>query len=331
LGRAALLCAGCLVGLLLAEMAVRVFIEQPILPRFVRDAGFGVRDNMPGVRCRHVFPGDYDVRITTNQDGLRGARDYPRHKPSGVARVAVVGDSFVFGFGVNDGEVVSAALENLLNGSAAARDWEVLNFGVSGFGQSEELVLYQKKITSYSPDWVVLFYCDNDIGNNAVSGLFARQRDGSVQRAAAEFLPGVRMRERLYAWAPLRWLFLHSQLWNYVRNQLSARVQGRLLKEQGLRAYDDATPEAVELTRALFAEFVRQVRAGGARAVVFVIPTSEIKSNFPMTRAEVERSGAVLIDGREFLGPQDYHRRDGHWNAAGHRKAAEELSRLLKR
>jgi hypothetical protein len=330
LGKAGLLCLGCLVGLCLVELGVRLLVRQPILPRFVRDPGYGVRDNIPAVRCRHIFPGDYDVRITTNEDGLRGSRPYARRKAAGVSRVAVVGDSFPFGFGVNDSEVVSEVLESQLSSArSAGKRWEVLNFGVPGFGQAEELVQYQNKVREYSPDWVVLFYFDNDIGNNAVSGLFAVRPDGSVERIGREFLPGVRLREKLYAIAPIRWLFMHSQLWNYARNQLSGRVQARLLEKQDMKAYEESTPKSVQLTRALLAESIREVKSAGAKCILFIIPNSEIKSNFPMARGEVEQLGALWIDGRDFLQPQDYYARDCHWRAEGHKKAAAALLKVV--
>ena len=325
-----LLLIGVFCGLLLIELYVRLFIKQPVLPRIVMDPGYGVRDNMRNVRIRHIWPGEYDVRITTDGDGLRGERNYSRVKPPGVLRVALVGDSFPFGFGVNDEEVVSAKLATYLGMSRAGSSPEVLNFGVPGFGQAEELVQYQNKVRAYSPDWVVLFFCcDNDIGDNAVSGLFTVLPDGGVKRVKREFLPGSRMQEKLYRFPPTRWLFTHSQLWNYIRNQLSGMVQGRLLREQGMKSYDDSTPESVRLTRALLVELIREIRADGAKPVVFIIPSRNLRSNFPMSREEILKLGAAWVDGRQFLKPEDYYVHDEHWRASGHDKAARALAGVI--
>jgi hypothetical protein len=221
---------------------------------------------------------------------------------------------------------VSAVLEDLLNAKYRS---EVLNLSVSGFGQAEELVTWQNLGRRYRPDVVVTLYFDNDIGNNAVAGLFSVRDDGSVARSGSEYLPGSRMQELLFAIAPVRWLFEHSQAWNLIRNRLSELVQNAKLRGQGLQTFDDATPAGVTLTRALLAELAREIRADGAYPIFLNIPNQALSSNFPLTAAEVAEMGARLVDGREFLTAGDYYRRDGHWRASGHRKAATELAATI--
>ena len=82
-------------------------------------------------------------------------------------RIALLGDSFIYGFGVNEEEVISTLLEDELRDTSQQDgiDFEVLNFAVSGFGQAEELVTYQQRVKSYQPDEVVIFYYNNDIWN----------------------------------------------------------------------------------------------------------------------------------------------------------------------
>lgn len=319
---------GLMVAALVVEGVVRLFFAEPILPRFVVDSGFGVRANQADVVTRHSVPGEYNVKITTNRAGMRGSREYSTQRPTDVMRIALEGDSFVFGHGVNDEDVVSTVLEDALN-AGGARKWEVLNFGVSGFGQSEELVTYENRIRGYAPQVVVLFYFDNDIGNNAVSGLYRLGPDGKLERTSSEFLPGVKAREVLYSFGPTRWLFVHSQAWNLIRNRLSGLVQTNLLKQQGLRSYTDSKPESKALTRALVLEHIRVVRKDAALPIVFVIPTASLDSNFPLTEDEITRSGALYLDGRKLLVSGDYYQRDQHWMPSGHRKVASALAKEL--
>lgn len=322
-----------LVGLglaaLAAEALARLFFDEAVQPRFVVDSGYGVRWNQSDVDTRHYVPGDYDVRVTTNPTGMRGPREYPVARPAGGRRVLLLGDSFTFGYGVEDGEVVSAVLEDLLNAAPGAPRTEVINLGVSGFGQAEELVTWEQRGRAYQPDLVAVLYFDNDIGNNAVAQLYTAGPAGTVTRTGNAYLPGAKLQERLYAIPPVRWLFEHSQAWNLIRNRLSILVQNALLERQGLKKFDDATPVGVDLTRALLQALAADIRAAGARPVFLVIPNRGMTSNFPLTRAEVEALGAALLDGREFLAPEDYYARDGHWRASGHRKAAEQLAGLL--
>ncbi len=320
------------VALALVEGIVTLLFDEPVQPRYVYDAGYGVRANQPGISTRHYVPGDYEVAINTNSAGMRGKREYPLEKPDGVRRILVLGDSFAFGYGVEDEEVVSARLESELNGGVSVSgSYEVLNLAVSGFGQAEELVTWRARGRAYRPDVVLLFYFENDIGNNAVANLFRLDANGVLEPAATEFLPGVRTRELLYKFPPIRWLFEHSQAWNLVRNRLSGIVQNSLLQKQGLEKFNDTSAKGIDLTRALLRQLVDEIRADGARPVIVIIPDrKQMDSTFPFTVAEVEALGASLLDGRSFLVREDYYNRDSHWRPIGHAKTAAQLTPLIR-
>ena len=107
--------------------------------------------NTSRVDTRHYVPGEYDVRVTTNSSGFRGQREYAMARAPGTRRIVLLGDSFTFGFGAEDGEVVSAVLEERLNAAEPGVRSEVLNMGVSGFGQAEELVTWQERARDWRP------------------------------------------------------------------------------------------------------------------------------------------------------------------------------------
>lgn len=317
----------------LLEAAVRLLFDEPVQPRFVIDSGYGVRWNESNVDTRHYVPGDYDVRITTNSAGMRGPREYPVERVPGTRRVALLGDSFVFGYGVEDDEVVSAVLERRLNASAPpGTTYEVLNFAVSGSGQAEQLLTWRHRAAAYRPDVVVLFYFSNDIGNNIVSGLFETATGGGAQvvQVGREFLPGSRLQEAMFSITPIRWLFENSEAWNLIRNRLSSIVQRRMIGKRGMDSYDAVTPEAIVLTSALLAQMIGEIRASGAEAVVVNIPDRyRMTSNLPLAAGEIEQLGARYVDGLGFLERADYYKRDSHWRPVGHAKTVAELLPLL--
>lgn len=317
---------GTIASALLAEIAVRIFFDEPVQPRFVTDPGYGVRWNQARIDTRHYVPGVYDIRITTNSVGMRGPREYPVERTPESVRIMLLGDSFTFGYGVEDSEVVSAILENDL-GNSDRSEVEAINLGVSGFGQAEELITWRSRGAAYRPDAVAILYFDNDIGNNAISNLFSLDAGGNLTRTGAEYLPGSRLQELLFAIAPIRWLFVHSEAWNLIRNRLSILVQNAKLKERGLTSFDDTTPGGVQLTRTLLKVLVSEIRATGAQVSIVVIPNKTgMTSNFPMTAEEVAAIDAKLIDGRTFLLDSDYLPKDGHWRPSGHLKVAKQLA-----
>lgn len=319
---------GLVAALLLAEGVVRVVFDEAVQPRFVIDSGYGVRANKPSTETRHYVPGDYDIHITTNSSGMRGRGEYPLARVRGRARILVLGDSFPFGYGVEDDEVVSAQLEAIRNESFSSQPVEVLNLAVSGFGQAEELVTYENFAKGYQPDVVIWFYFSNDIGNNMVSNLYAVGSGGKVFRTNERFLPGTQIQGAMMSFAPLRWLFEHSEAWNFFRNRLSGVIQQSLIRNQGLDGYDDTNAAGIELTRGLLREIAKVARRDGAAAVLVVIPTRVGKSNFPMSSSEVSEMGVSLIDARTFLVSEHYYDTDSHLRPSGHRLLAEQLARI---
>lgn len=99
--------------------------------------------------------------VTYNKYGFRGP-DWPLGKNSGEIRVAVLGDSYIEGLEVNFDELASTVLEKQM-----ASRCTVMNFGLSGTGQAEQLLIYRNLVRSFNPDIVI--HCvtpSNDFEDN---------------------------------------------------------------------------------------------------------------------------------------------------------------------
>jgi lysophospholipase L1-like esterase len=121
------------------------------------DPNFGVWH--PANATFHHVGQCFDVTYRTNSYGARDAeraRVAPQRR-----RHVVLGDSFVEGYGVAEGE----RLTDRLNG--ATRD-EFLNFGTSGgFGTVQELVLYRSLASAFAHADVLVFALPaNDFSDN---------------------------------------------------------------------------------------------------------------------------------------------------------------------
>ena len=83
-----------------AEIFLRLFAPVPMLPRYIEAGPHGIRANMASQSYRHQTP-EYTVHIKTNSQGLRGDKDFSIEKGDEVRRIAILGDSFGMGYGVN--------------------------------------------------------------------------------------------------------------------------------------------------------------------------------------------------------------------------------------
>lgn len=102
-------------------------------------------------------------RIALNDEGFRSA-PFSEAKRPGVLRVACIGDSWTFGMNVDQNEMFPARLEALLKAHppAAARDAEVMNFGILGYTSFQGLQLFKTRVLDFHPDVVVIGFGMND-------------------------------------------------------------------------------------------------------------------------------------------------------------------------
>ncbi|HBG62142.1 MAG: hypothetical protein A2Y03_08720 [Omnitrophica WOR_2 bacterium GWF2_38_59] len=99
----------------------------------------------------------WDHGYTIERINAEGWRDYSYalKKPKDVYRIAVLGCSRTYGYGVNMEESYPKELERLLNERLQQRV-EVMNFGVNGYGLSQMTLNYSKNVRNYEPDLVIL-------------------------------------------------------------------------------------------------------------------------------------------------------------------------------
>lgn len=110
---------------------------------------------------------EFRVPVRVNRQGWHDAERLP-DKPPRTFRVLLLGDSFVEALQVPVEDNLAWRLEERLNRRGAARRFEVLNMGVSGYGTAGELLAYRRHGRRYHPDLVVLaFYPGNDVRNNS--------------------------------------------------------------------------------------------------------------------------------------------------------------------
>jgi lysophospholipase L1-like esterase len=165
--RLALLVFGVAAGLGIMELALRVLGPSPAVGdlrglhelRLDRPWLYGLRPGADGV-MRETG----DVHYHINVDGFRGPR-HMRPKPPRSFRIAVLGDSVAFGYGVEEPQAFPRLMEKRLGEIVTERPVEVVNLAVGGYNPYNELELLKDLGATYEPDLVLVQFCINDLND----------------------------------------------------------------------------------------------------------------------------------------------------------------------
>lgn len=131
-----------------------------------------------------------------NEDGYRGPAAAPA--PTGLLRIATLGDSSTFGLGVREAEAWPRRLEQALGDRGVAA--EVLNFGVIGFTAVQGASYYAGRVRGYRPDVVIAAFGAVNEQVTAPGG------NTDASRIVRLRTPAHRVRAALDRFATFRWL-----------------------------------------------------------------------------------------------------------------------------
>lgn len=119
---------------------------------------------VPNSKYWHYKENDHPITGKINSYGWRD-KEWSLKKPPDIYRVAVLGDSFVDALQVELSSSFLALTEYRLNRDHKIKV-ELMNFGRSGYTQTEELLILKNHVVRFSPDIVLLFFFPgNDISD----------------------------------------------------------------------------------------------------------------------------------------------------------------------
>lgn len=168
---------GLVVGLLVAELAVRGFAmmgtqagrrvaaRDPFEFLYEPFGNFGYRER-PGKIER--YPNG--TRAVFNPMGYRGPV-VGIDKPAGTYRIVLLGGSTTFGYGVNDDETIDAHMRRLLPARFAGACFEVVNLALGGYDSYQDYERMRVDGMRLEPDLVVINSGINDVRNALYKGL----------------------------------------------------------------------------------------------------------------------------------------------------------------
>jgi hypothetical protein len=257
----------------------------------------------PGVEGWWMAEGTAWVAI--NHEGFRD-RDHAVASEPNVFRIVVLGDSFAEALQVPQRDTFWSVLEQRLQAcpSLAGRRVEVLSFGVSGYGTTQELLVYRKFARKYRPDLVLLaFFIGNDLRDNlrslseaagptyltrpfyAVSGDELVLDDSFLRPSQASQT----------SWHGPLWVeqLRIVQIVRVVMGWFGSRFQRTVDARALISPPDPECEQAWEVTEKVLARLDAEVKADGGRLVVATISAPEQVDPDPDRRAGIARAGSI--------------------------------------
>lgn len=291
-----------LIVVVLLEIAARIFDPLGIsyYPETARFFDTMIREEPISYRLRPGLDGDFHhARYKVNSIGLRGPEIAPA-KSIGESRILWLGDSVVFGIGVNYEHTLPAIVERMANDSAQSHSYRVVNMGVPSYNTEQELIQLETVGLNLQPDAVVLLFAINDI--EAKGWVFDKRASWIADFA-----------QRSYAFSTL-----------FILSRLARQSTGSDAPIISVGNYEENNPR----WRAIADSLASIKRICDARSIPFIVLVQGSAKDVPynMVAAEGRKNGFEVIglqpetDGRwpNALTPR-YRNSvvDSHCNAAG--------------
>lgn len=117
------------------------------------------------------------VEAKINSLGFRG-NEFKKDKKINTIRIAFIGDSFTFGWGLPDGQTYPEKVCTELQKHLPSIDFECLNFGMFGYNIFNSYNVLKDFVIDYSPDLIVFGLTINDAEKN----LFSLKANMKIER-----------------------------------------------------------------------------------------------------------------------------------------------------
>ena len=236
---------------------------------------------------------EYESTMTFDEFGR-----YSKHPVTKDKGIAVIGDSYAMGWGVNDDETFSALLENEIKKP-------VYNLAVSGYGTSREIIRLKKSNLLKNVDTVILQYCYNDVGEN----LNFKLSSSEINKEKFNFMTAVKP------------ISSYTKLRKSIRYSATIPVDIITKKNKSLD-FDGHKKVLMDILKKY--PFLKD-----KKIIIFYLNGFDMKFfNFPKGQSE-ELKNVYFVDFDVNMAEGHFFLIDGHLTPYGHAFVAKEISKIL--
>jgi len=317
---------GLLIGLGLAEVAVRILAphsKDRVTPpgMFAIDSTLGWK-LQPGYERRHSTR-YFDVEYSVNSLGFRD-RERTVPKPDSVRRLLLFGDSHVFGWGIPHGQRFSDVVE------ASTRNLEIWNMAVPGYGFDQAVIAYLAASDSIPATGAILYVSKATLNRMNFNVLFSKPKPRFRLDAAGRAsisppaLRSTALADRLYR------IFSPFYLPYFVEGQAIRLFAGDLAIKLGSRDMFPVDSATMSLAKAVLMRAKENAAAHGHE--LYVIAALPDSSSREFGRFATSNGVTYLPTGWAIppvgmmFGPADHH-----WTPRLHDQIGKRFAPILAR
>lgn len=326
---------------------------------FFNTVGVGMEEILqpdPVFGTKHI-PGKHVVwrmegfsQDSFNSVGLRDT-EHPIAKPSGVFRIALLGDSSTEGLQVPFEQTYGKRLEQLLQ--KQGKNVEVINFACSGYSTGQELLQFEQQVAAYKPDLTLLLYNRGDAVENVrprgqaeprpyfyINDAGKVEQDNSVLTAYAKDLQPnplndfLRKNSRIYGVLGQTGLKLSINEPLYLK--LKGFVTPKSRKFKAAAVADAKTQDSLAVTSALLEQLDADCRKAGSKFVLVAFPNMVEDPEFARQIAKFQAMSKEDGFGFYDLTPSFHWNKDPmshffkyHFSGKGHKLVADRVGEYL--
>lgn len=172
----------------------------------------------PNIQRKLIHPANHEPPffLSTNSMGLRSNKEITFSLPEKIKRIVCLGDSYTFGFGVENNETYPFYLQERLNEGTNGEGWryQVINAGfASGVATDAQYLYLKEKGIKFSPEIVTLGFCIANDFIDMSKNKWTLGKDGKLEKI---FNPGSRripdFIKRTALYVALRTLLLEKKI-----------------------------------------------------------------------------------------------------------------------
>ena len=256
-----------------------------------------------------------EIQITINSKKLRD-NEFEYNK-SEKKRILVLGDSFAWGFGVEEEERFSEIIEGEID------NLEIINSAIAGYSSDQQLLYFTREGYKYHPDLVMMLFYENDFLGNSVDNIYWYNKPNFVIKEDSLVLRNVPVPEQSIYQKLRKFLSGKSYFISFILKRIS------VINVKSFSNEKMDTDNSLVLTEKIITQLNQLCIAGNSRLLLVSIPMDGEKGKFLSQTASkysieylnltpyFEKENGFIIED------------DGHWNQKGHSIAADAISEWI--